>query len=86
MGLTSRLKQQIELFFLRRWDKRGRYPMWALRFFPYLHWCSGMDDMLVDDPADCFCDLIPEEVKVEARKSWHDRANIPVEKDKYHGL
>jgi hypothetical protein len=45
-----------------------------------------MDDMLVDDPADCFCDLIPEEVKVEARKSWHDRANIPVEKDKYHGL
>lgn len=75
MGYLFRVKCRIEGFLFKRWDKRGRFPMWALRLYPYLHWCSGMDDMLVDDPADCFCDHIPEELKVEARKAWIVRDN-----------
>jgi hypothetical protein len=67
MGYFTRLKYKLSFYFLTRWERKGRFPMWALKFFPYLHWCSGMDDMLVDNPCDCFCDYIPEIIKERER-------------------
>lgn len=75
MGYFFRVKCRVEGFFFKRWDKKGYFPSWATCIYPYLHWCSGMDDMLVDDPADCFCDHTPEEIKEEARKAWIIRDN-----------
>lgn len=74
------LRINVENYFYRKWDKKGHYPTWATIFYPYIHFCSEMDEMLVMSPADCFCDYIPEEIKEEARKVWISQA---LKKDRF---
>lgn len=52
-----------------RWcDRRGRYPFWVKRLWPYAHFCSEMDELFVmDHLGDCFCDVVPEAMQEAAR-------------------
>ena len=66
------IRKRIEDYLYVKWDRQGRYPTWATIFYPYIHFCPEMDDLLVIDPESCFCGHVPEEVKDKAREKWYN--------------
>ena len=74
------VRKRIEDYLYIKWDRQGHYPTWATIFYPYIHFCPAMDDLLVTAPEDCYCGHVPEEIKEEARKVWISQA---LKKDRF---
>lgn len=48
-------------------DNRGDFPIYLRKIWPFLHFCDGMDGLLiVGDVENCFCGLFEKEAE-EAR-------------------
>jgi hypothetical protein len=45
---------------LYKWiDRRNSIPFWVRWFFPKVHWCPEMDELLIlDNTMDCFCGYV----------------------------